>query len=187
MPALFTTPSSALFYGALSIHMGLFLLLRIFPMLDAAPAVELAGTIIGATTAVYAAAVARIHTDAKGALAHATLAQVGLIFAEICLGLTTLAMWHIAGHAMLRVFQFLRAPNAIHDAHRLGHAGTPRHAAPASGEPSAFARRSYAAALHRLRLDDRLDALVSQVVGLARALDRWERALRRVLSLRGET
>jgi NADH-quinone oxidoreductase subunit L len=186
------TPSSALFYGALSIHMGLFLLLRIQPMLAAAPAVELAGVVIGSATAVYAAAVARVHSDAKGALAHATLAQVGLIFAEICLGLTTLATAHIAGHALLRVYQFLRAPNTIHDAHRLGHAHAAHaaHAArsPHAGRalPSAFARRSYAAALHRLRLEDRLDALVSPAVAFAGVLDRWDRRLRRLLTLPDE-
>lgn len=175
------TPSSALFYGGISVHMGLFLLLRIWPMLDAAPAVELAGVIIGASTAVYAAAVARIHPDAKGALAHATLAQVGLIAAEICLGLTTLAMVHIASHAMLRVFQYLRAPNAIHDAHRLGHAP---HPVPADGVlPSRFEGRSYLAALHRLRLEDRLDAVVAPVVSLARGLDWVDGRLRRALSV----
>jgi len=168
------TPSSALFYGGISVHMGLFLLLRIWPMLNAAPAVELAGVVIGAATAVYAASVARIHPDAKGALAHATLAQVGLILAEICLGFTTLAMAHIAGHAMLRVFQYLRAPNAIHDAHRLGHA---RHL-PDNTVPTPFAARSYLAALHRLRLEDRLDAFVAPVLGLARVLDAVDRRFR---------
>lgn len=183
------TPSSALFYGALSIHMGLFLLLRIQPMLEMAPAVEVAGVVIGAATAVYAASVARVHTDAKGALAHATLAQVGLIFAEICLGLTTLATIHIAGHALLRVYQFLRAPNMIHDAHRLGlaHAAHARQQSRTPAElPSAFVRRSYAAALHRLRLEDRLDALVAPVIALGRVLDRWDRRLRRMLTATGE-
>ena len=174
------TPSSALFYGGISVHMGLFLMLRIFPMLDAAPAVELAGVIIGASTAVYAAAVARIHPDAKGALAHATLAQVGLITAEICLGLTTLAMVHIACHALLRVFQYLRAPNTIHDAHRLGHAAHVLHE-PAT-VPSAFKGRSYLAALHRLRLEDRLDAAVAPVLVIARGLDAADTRLRRALS-----
>jgi NADH-quinone oxidoreductase subunit L len=173
------TPSSALFYGGISVHMGLFLLLRIWPMLDAAPAVELAGVVIGAATAVYAAAVARIHPDAKGALAHATLAQVGLIAAEICLGLTTLAMVHIASHAMLRVFQYLRAPNAIHDAHRLGHVAHSVETA----VPSRFAARSYLAALHRLRLEDRLDAAVAPIVSLARGLDWVDGRIRRALTM----
>ncbi len=69
----------------------------------------------------YAAAVARVHTDAKGALAHATLAQVGLMLAEISLGLTRLAIAHLVCHALQRAYQYLRAPNMIHDVHQHGH------------------------------------------------------------------
>jgi NADH-quinone oxidoreductase subunit L len=174
------TPSSALFYGGISIHMGLYLLLRVWPLLDAAPIAEIAGVVIGVATALYATAVARTHSDAKGALAHATLAQAGLIMAEICLGLTTFATFHLAGHALLRVFQYLRTPNAIHDAHRLGHAAVVHPHAPVA--PTMLARRRYAVALHRLRLEDFLDSLVVPVLALARALDaldhRWRRTRR---------
>ena len=121
---------------------------------------------------------ARTHADAKGALAHATLAQVGLILAEISLGFTTLATVHLACHAMLRGFQYLRAPNAIHDAHRLGHAAIV-HAHP-SEVPTLRQRRRYAAALHRLRLEDRLDAAVAPVLALARWPDKGDRWWRRV-------
>jgi NADH-quinone oxidoreductase subunit L len=172
------TPSSALFYGGVSIHMGLYLLLRVWPLIDAAPIVEAAGVAVGVATALYASAVARTHADAKGALAHATLAQVGLILAEISLGFTTLATVHLACHAMLRAFQYLRAPNAIHDAHRLGHAAIV-HAHP-SEVPTLRQRRRYAAALHRLRLEDRLDAAVAPVLALARWLDKGDRWWRRV-------
>ncbi len=84
--------------------------------------------LVGLATALYAAAVVRVHTDAKGALAHATLAQVGLILAEICLGWTALALTHLVCHAFLRLGQYLKAPNTIHDSHRLGHG----HARPPS-------------------------------------------------------
>lgn len=174
------TPSSALFYGGISIHMGLFLMLRVWPLLDAAPLIEIAGVAIGVATALYASAVARTHSDAKGALAHATLAQAGLILAEISLGLTTLATFHIAGHAFLRVFQYLRTPNAIHDAHRLGHDAVVHPHAPV--EPTMLARRRYAVALHRLRLEDLLDAMIVPVIAVAQSLDaadhRWRRTSR---------
>ena len=167
------TPSSALFYGGLSIHVGLYLVLRVWPVVAASPVVRGATVAIGLATALYATAVARVHPDAKGALAHATLAQVGLILAEIALGFTTLALFHILGHASLRVWQYLRAPNTIHDAHRLGH-----HAAPPflAAAPAGLAARSYLAALHRLRLDERIDALLSPVLLLARGLDRLDAA-----------
>lgn len=150
-------------------------MLRVWPMIDASIIVQAVGVVVGLATAVYASAVARTNTDAKGSLAHATLAQVGLILAEISLGLTTLALVHLSGHAMLRVWQYLRAPNVLHDAHRIGHADI----SPVDGTSATMAeRRAYAAALHRLRLDDRIDALIAPVLGLARWLDRADRALR---------
>lgn len=170
------TPSSALFYGGVSLHAGLFLVLRTWTTVDASPAVRGAAVAIGLVTAVYAASVARVHADAKGSLVHATLAQVGLILAEIALGWTVLARWHIVGHVLLRAWQFLRAPNTLHDAHRLGHAGHDEVAP--SGR---FAVRLHAAALHRLRLDEVLDAMAAPVLRLARALDRVDRAYRRAL------
>ncbi len=174
------TPSSALFYGAVSIHAGLFLMLRIFPLLEVAPVARTAGVVVGLSTAVYAALVVRVHTDAKGTLAHATLAQVGLILTEICLGWTTLALTHLVCHALLRLAQYLKAPNAIHDSHRLGH--DPHGPSLLERLAPALAARVYAASLHRLRLDDRIDTLFMPVLALAGLLDRVDVWLRRTLS-----
>lgn len=153
------TPSSALFYGGVSIHAGLFLLLRVHPVFDLAPVVEGVGVVVGVATAFYATLAARTSTDAKGSLALATLAQVGLILAEISLGLTTLALIHLVGHALLRVFQYLRSPNLIHDAHRthLGHGDSGASALP----------RWFAPALYRFRVDAVLDAVADVVVAAA--------------------
>ncbi|MES2624798.1 MAG: proton-conducting transporter membrane subunit [Pseudomonadota bacterium] len=177
------TPSSALFYGSVSIHVGLFLLLRISPILEAAPVAQALGIVVGLSTAFYAAAIARTHTDAKGALAHATLAQTGLILAEISLGFTTFALIHLVCHALLRVWQYLRAPNTMADAHEFGH--EPHHA------PSLLAKIFpltsnwlYAQALHRFRLDDRMDSAVAPFLWLAESLARWDEQLRRSLSRR---
>jgi NADH:ubiquinone oxidoreductase subunit 5 (subunit L)/multisubunit Na+/H+ antiporter MnhA subunit len=189
------TPSSALFYGAVSIHAGVYLLLRVSPVLRAAPLVAAAGVVVGVSTAIYAAMVARTHTDAKGALAHATLAQIGLIFAEVSLGWTQLALVHLVCHALLRAWQFLRAPNMIHDAHVFGHhAHHAPHAHPAPGAPlpgsleaaGSVRERIFALALHRLRLDERIDAAVAPVLGLSRGLAATERRVRAALSFGGE-
>lgn len=175
------TPSSALFYGAVSIHAGLFLLLRVWPVLDVSPIARTMAVIVGLSTAVYAAAVVRVHTDAKGALAHATLAQVGLILAEIGMGWTTLALAHLVCHAFLRLGQYLKAPNMIHDSHRLGHT----HRGPSWLERRSprLAARVYAASLHRLRLDDLTDAMLAPMLGMARLLDRADQRFRRALSI----
>jgi NADH:ubiquinone oxidoreductase subunit 5 (subunit L)/multisubunit Na+/H+ antiporter MnhA subunit len=174
------TPSSALFYGAVSIHAGLFLLLRVWPMLEVSMIARTMAVIVGLATAVYAAAVVRVHTDAKGALAHATLAQVGLILAEIGMGWTTLALAHLVCHAFLRLGQYLKAPNMIHDSHRLGHANR----APSLIErwSPKVAARVYAASLHRLRLDDLIDTMLVPMLGVARLLDRADQRFRRALS-----
>jgi NADH-quinone oxidoreductase subunit L len=177
------TPSSALFYGAVSIHAGLFLMLRAWPVIEVSMIARVAGVVVGLATAIYAAAVVRVHTDAKGALAHATLAQVGLILAEICLGWTTLALTHLVCHAFLRLGQYLKAPNTIHDTHRLGHT----HQTPGRLErwSPRLAARVYVNSLHRLRLDDRIDVAFSPVMALAAGLDRADRWLRRTVTLDG--
>jgi NADH-quinone oxidoreductase subunit L len=175
------TPSSALFYGAVSIHAGLFLLLRVWPVLEPSIVARSVGVAVGVATAVYAAAVVRVHTDAKGALAHATLTQVGLILAEICMGWTRLALAHLVCHAFLRLGQYLKAPNMIHDTHRVGHEPH-AHGLIERLWPS-LAAPLYAAALHRLRLDEFTDVTFSPVLALARAIDRADRKLRGALSV----
>jgi NADH-quinone oxidoreductase subunit L len=177
------TPSSALFYGAVSIHAGLFLLLRVWPVLEVSMTARVVGVCVGIATAVYAAAVVRVHTDAKGALAHATLAQVGLILAEIFLGWIDLALVHLVCHAFLRLGQYLKAPNTIHDSHRLGH--HPHGLAVLDRWSPRLATRVYAGALHRLRLDDRIDAAFAPVLGMARAIDLVDQRVRRACSLDG--
>jgi NADH-quinone oxidoreductase subunit L len=109
------TPSSAVFYGALSVHLGAFLLLRASPILDESVWLCAAVVAVGLVTAAFAAFAGRVQTDIKGALSFASLAQVGLIVAEIGLGLRYLALAHMMGHACLRTLQFLRAPTLLHD------------------------------------------------------------------------
>jgi NAD(P)H-quinone oxidoreductase subunit 5 len=116
------TPSSAIFYGALSVHLGAFLLLRVSPILELSTALSLAVVVVGLATAVFAAAAARVQSDIKSALAFASLTQVGIIVAEIGCGLRYIALIHILGHACLRTLQLLRAPTLLHDYHTLENA-----------------------------------------------------------------
>jgi NAD(P)H-quinone oxidoreductase subunit 5 len=77
---------------------------------------------LGLSTAVFAALTARVQTDIKSALAFASLTQVGIIVAEIGLGLRYIALIHILGHACLRTLQLLRAPTLLHDYQTLENA-----------------------------------------------------------------
>lgn len=158
------TPSSAVFYGALSVHLGAFLLLRVSPILDRSAWLCAAVVAVGLGTAAFAAIAGRVQADAKGALAFASLTQVGIITAEIGLGLRYIPLIHIIGHACLRTLQLLRAPSLLHDYHMLedavgGHLrredGTAR-----TRLPEGARRWLYRAGFDRGQFDAALDRFV---------------------------
>ena len=107
------TPTSAIFYGALSIHLGAFLLLRLNPIVQLSPILAWTVVFFGILTALVSGIIANAQTDIKSILAYATLTQVGIIIAEIGFGLELLPLIHIIGHASLRTYQFLRAPSSF--------------------------------------------------------------------------
>ena len=109
------TPSSAIFYGALSVHLGPFLLLRFNEYFQHFPVLLITVGVIGFVTAIYASLVGRTRSDAKTMLAYATISQVGIIYVEIALGFTNFALLHIVTHASLRTYQFLRSSSLIQD------------------------------------------------------------------------
>lgn len=116
------TPSSAVFYGALSVHLGAFLLLRVSPILDKSPMLCAVIVLLGLGTALYATVAGHAQTDIKSALCFASLTQVGIIVAEIGIGLRYIALVHILGHACLRTLQFVRAPTLLQDRRNLENA-----------------------------------------------------------------
>jgi NADH-quinone oxidoreductase subunit L len=109
------TPSSAVFYGALSVHLGAFLLLRISPLLDISTVLCVVIVVLGLSTAILAYLAGTVQTDIKAALSFASLSQVGIIVAEIGLGFRYVALVHLLGHASLRTLQFVRAPSLLQD------------------------------------------------------------------------
>ena len=116
------TPSSAIFYGAISIHAGAYLLLRVQPWLAQSYVASALVILIGVATAVQGTIVGRASADAKTSLAYASLTQVGVVFVEIGLGWKWIAIAHILGHATVRTLQFLRAPSMLHDYHKMSSA-----------------------------------------------------------------
>ena len=174
------TPSSAIFYGALSVHLGAFLLLRVSPILDASIGLSAVVVVLGLATALFAYLSSSVQTDIKSALSLASLVQVGLIVAEIGLGLRYVALVHLLGNACLRTLQFIRAPTLLHDYHLLENAigkhppysGGPLHHV----APGGFRRWLYRFALERGYLDSLLiEFVVVPFVRLFRACDAFER------------
>ncbi len=177
------TPSSALFYGALSIHAGVLLLLRSFPLLEPHPVLRGLVVAVGLTTALVGSVSGRAAADNKNALAYAAMSQAGLMVAEIGLGLTSLAVIHMVGHALLRMGQFLRAPSALQEAHRLrsGAGGVlPTSVDWVDGLPRALQEKLYRWSLIEFQFDGLLLRLVVQpILALAERLDRLDRRLTR--------
>jgi NAD(P)H-quinone oxidoreductase subunit 5 len=158
------TPSSAVFYGALSVHLGAFLLLRVSPLLERSVWLSAAVVVLGLTTALFAYLAGGVQTDIKSALSFASLAQVGIIVAEIGIGWRYIPLFHIIGHASLRTLQFVRAPTLLHDYHTLENA-IGEHL-PSAGAPwrPLGARRKYPW-LYRLGLErGYLDSILVEYV-----------------------
>lgn len=175
------TPSSAIFYGSISIHLGPYLLLRSAHVLEAAPWVAFAVIVVGAATAVHGSFVGRVQTDIKSLLAYASMTQVGLILVEIGAGLRYVPLIHILGHATIRSLEILRSPSLLHDHHHLERAvgrqipRTPFHLerlAPPSLRPWL-----YRFALERGYHDVFLRKIVMGVGAFGGALDRADRKL----------
>ncbi|MEA3277762.1 MAG: proton-conducting transporter membrane subunit [Pseudomonadota bacterium] len=160
------TPSSAVFYGSLMVHAGVFLLLRLEPLLLQAPQVASLLLVLGLLTALYGWLSGLTQTDVKSALMFSTTAQVGLMFVWCGLGWFELAAWHLALNALWRAYQFLHAPALMHLISR-----------PARPVPPWLAgrQRLRTAALHRFWLDSVADwLLVRPTRALARDADRFD-------------
>lgn len=174
--------SSAIFYGALSVHLGPVLLLRTAPLWLPHEGVRVAMAAIGLTTAVYATLVGRTRPDAKTALAYATMAMLGVIFIELALGLTTLALVHVFAHAGLRTWQFLRSSSLIQDFQENPVVGAElmlrRRSRWEDVFPASWRKPLYQAALRQFWLDEAQWRFVGRpVVAVFQALARLERRL----------
>lgn len=108
------TPSSAIFYGALMVHAGVYLMIRLQPVLEHSPIIMNALAFIGLLTALYGFFSNLVQTDVKSNLIFSTTAQVGLMFFSCGMGWFELASWHLVLHAIWRAYQFLHAPAIMH-------------------------------------------------------------------------
>ncbi len=112
------TPSSAIFYGSLMVHAGVYLVIRLQFLFEQVPLVMWILVIVGGITAIYGWLSALVQTDVKSSLMFSTTAQVGLMFVECGLGWFELAAWHLTAHAIWRSWQFLSSPDLMFMVHR---------------------------------------------------------------------
>lgn len=159
------TPSSAVFYGAVMVHAGVYLVILLRPVFEHAPLAMAVVAIVGLITAVYGFVVGLTQTDVKSSLIFATSGQLGLMFLECGLGFWRLAAWHLCAHAVVRGYQFLTAPSLMHNVQGLN----------ADAPPRSVPIWIYVASLQRFWLDQITDwALVKPVRGLAHDLSYFD-------------
>ncbi len=108
------TPSSALFYGSLMVHSGIYLLIRLQPLLEQNQAMMLLIIIFALLTIIYGYFCGLVQNDIKSALIFSTTTHTGLMLLFIGLDWFSLAAWYLILHASWRAFQFLHAPSLMH-------------------------------------------------------------------------
>ena len=107
------TASSAIFYGSLSVHISVFLLLRTHPFWQDMLWAKIVIITVGALTAIVATLIARVQPTVKTQIAYSSAAQIGLMFIEVALGFHWLVLVHFAGNAFLRTYQLLVSPSVL--------------------------------------------------------------------------
>ncbi|MES2285010.1 MAG: proton-conducting transporter membrane subunit [Bacteroidota bacterium] len=107
------TTSSAVFYGSLSVHLGVFLLLRTFPYWESIFIIKVLIICTGIFTGIIATSIAKVQSSVKTQIAYSSIAQIGLIFIEVALCFHILALLHFSGNAFLRAYQLLVSPSVL--------------------------------------------------------------------------
>src|SRR5512141_670120 len=111
------TPVSALIHAATMVTAGVFMVARLSPLFELAPIALGFVTIIGATTAFFAATVGLVQTDIKRVVAYSTCSQLGYMFAAEGVGDYGAGIFHLFTHAFFKALLFLGAGAVIHALH----------------------------------------------------------------------
>ena len=108
------TPVSALIHAATMVTAGVFLVVRCSPIYEYSPIILNFITIIGMSTALFAATVALVQNDIKKIIAYSTCSQLGYMFFATGVGAYNVAMFHLFTHAFFKALLFLGSGSVIH-------------------------------------------------------------------------
>ena len=108
------TPVSALIHAATMVTAGVFLMARMSPLYEFAPFALGMVTIIGATTALFAATIGCAQNDIKRVIAYSTCSQLGYMFIAAGVGAFQVSIFHLITHAFFKALLFLSAGSVIH-------------------------------------------------------------------------
>ena len=108
------TPVSALIHAATMVAAGVFLVARVYPLMEVSNGALTVVTWVGALTAIFGALVAVAQTDIKRILAYSTVSQLGYMMLGLGTGGVGIAMFHLITHAFFKALLFLGAGSVIH-------------------------------------------------------------------------
>jgi NADH-ubiquinone oxidoreductase chain 5 len=108
------TPVSALIHAATLVTAGLYLLLRSSPILEFSSTALLIITLVGASTAFFAATCGLVQNDLKRIIAFSTISQLGYMVMAVGLSQYNVALMHVVNHAFFKALLFLGAGAVIH-------------------------------------------------------------------------
>ena len=108
------TPVSALIHAATMVTAGVFLVVRCSPIYEFSQFALNLITIIGMSTALFAATVASVQNDIKKIIAYSTCSQLGYMFFAAGVGAYNVAMFHLFTHAFFKALLFLGSGSVIH-------------------------------------------------------------------------
>src|ERR1700733_1763362 len=107
------TPGSALIHAATMVTAGVFMVARLSPLFELAPTALSVVTIVGGTTAFFAATVGLVQNDIKKVIAYSTCSQLGYMFVALGVGCYSLGIFHLFTHAFFKALLFLGAGSVI--------------------------------------------------------------------------
>ncbi|HZH52268.1 MAG TPA: NADH-quinone oxidoreductase subunit L [Microvirga sp.] len=111
------TPVSALIHAATMVTAGVFMVARLSPVFEYAPAALTVVTVIGGITAFFAATVGLVQNDIKRVIAYSTCSQLGYMFVALGVGAYSVGVFHLFTHAFFKALLFLGAGSVIHAMH----------------------------------------------------------------------
>jgi NADH-quinone oxidoreductase subunit L len=111
------TPVSALIHAATMVTAGVFMVARLSPLFELSHTAQTFVTVIGATTAIFAATVGLVQNDIKRVIAYSTCSQLGYMFVALGVGGYAIGIFHLFTHAFFKALLFLGAGSVIHAMH----------------------------------------------------------------------